>query len=103
MRGPITPEMLTGLMADEESLALLAAEPGWKILENRMEVMLGESYAVMDESATPEDTFRLHKANAIRKVLVTLLEMVREAPKRHAALVSGGAALSADPAPDSLV
>lgn len=103
MRGPITEEAVAGMIADEEALARLTAEPGWKVLENRMGSMLAESLEVMDESATPDDTFRLHKANAIRKVLVTLLQMVREAPKRHAALVSGASGVGTALAPDAPV
>ena len=102
-RGPITPDMIKSMIADEESLALLSTDAGWKIMEARMDALLTESYAVMDESNEPNDTFRLHKANAIRKTLVTLLNMVREAPKRHAALVSGVSGVGTDPAPDAPV
>lgn len=99
-RGPVTPEMIQQMLADEEALALLSVEAGWKIMEARMELMLADAYDVMDESNEPNDTHRLHKANAIRKVLVTLLQMVREAPKRYTALVSGNAATVADLAPE---
>lgn len=99
-RGPITPDMIKSMIADEESLALLSTDAGWKIMEARMELMLAEAFTVMDESNEPNDTHRLHKANAIRKVLVTLLQMVREAPDRRAALVSGMAASAADPSPN---
>lgn len=100
MRGPVTQEMVEEMIRDEQALALLSVEPGWKIMEARMDAMVEEAHAVMDESNEPNDTFRLHKAVAIRKILVTLLQMVREAPKRHAALVSGAAAPGADLAPD---
>jgi len=103
MRGPVTPDMIKAMLADEEALALLSVEPGWKIMEARMETMLTEAHAVMDESNEPNDTFRLHKAVAIRKILVTLLQMVREAPKRYTALVSGTAESVTDPAPDAPV
>ena len=103
MNGPVTPDTIDQMIADEESLALLSVDPGWKIMEARMDKMLVEAYDVMDESNEPNDTHRLHKANAIRKVLVTLLQMVRKAPERHAALVRGTAGSVADSAPDAPV
>lgn len=101
--GPITPEMVELMLHDEEALALLAADTGWKIMEARMDSMLAESYEVMDESNEPNDIYRLHKAVAMRKILVTLLQMVREAPQRHAALVRGIAERDARLAPDAPV
>jgi hypothetical protein len=89
--------------ADEESLISLARHPGWKILAKRMDVFVNEAERVLDECGDASDTYRLHRACSIRRILVTLLKMVREAPVRHAALVSGAAGLSAKPSPESLV
>lgn len=101
--GPVTSDVLKQMIANEEALAMLSTEPGWKIMETRMEAMMAEAFTVMDESNEPNDTFRLHKANAMRKILVALLQMVREAPKRHADLVSDMSVLGTPPAPDAPV
>lgn len=89
--------------ADEEALVALLAHPGWKILSVRMDDFVEKAERVLDECGDASDTYRLHRACSIRRVLVTLLKMVREAPVRHAALVSGEAGPFADPSPDSLV
>ena len=102
-RGPITDDMRELMVVDEEALALLSAEPGWKVMEARMESMLAETYAIMDESNEPNDVYRLHKAVQSRKILVTLLQMVRDAPKRHAALVSDASGAGSDSAPSAPV
>ena len=102
-QSPITPDTIRSVIEIEEQLALLAAEPGWKIIEARMESMLADMYDIMDESNEPNDTHRLHKANAVRKVLVTLLQMVRDAPKRRDALVSDASGVRPHPAPEAPV
>lgn len=88
---------------DEAALVDLMAHPGWKLLEKRMETLVGDAERVLDECGDVSDTYRLHRACSIRRVLVTLLKMVRGAPARHAALVSGDAEPGAEPSPGSLV
>lgn len=91
------------MIADEDALMSLVGHPGWKILETRMNDFVDKAERVLDECGDASDTYRLHRACSIRRTLVTLLKMVRDAPARHAALVSGEAGQYADPSPDSLV
>ena len=91
------------MIEDEAALMSLAGNPGWEILAARMDGFVDKAERVLDECADASDTYRLHRACSIRRVLVTLLKMVREAPARHAALVSGEAGPNADPSPDTLV